>query len=210
MATPALPTLPDDRLAGWRRVERTTDTPFSVGPVSVTATTVVYEDERLGRTLAETTGIDGQWRFFFASRLAISPATPPSGALRRLVTDRARRGFRDRLRDRGFDAPEERDRRTIRIDGIDADVTAYDATCRLGDLRLSVVGWLAVWPDDSGSDPESDFLLAGGAYPTTVVASGLGGGDDETSATDPTRELAEQLTPDEFRAELFSLIRVTR
>ncbi|MFC5366297.1 hypothetical protein [Salinirubrum litoreum] len=203
MPTPAPPTLPDDRLTGWRQVEQTTDTPFSIGPVSVTATTVVYEDERLRRTLRAATDIDDRWRFFFASRLAISPATPPSGALRRLVTDRARRGFRDRLRDRGFESPTERGRRTIRIDGTDAEVTAYDATCRLGDLRLSVVGWLAVWPDDA------EFLLAGGAYPTAVAASGLEAGDDR-GAADSTAALAGELTPDTFRDELFSLIRATR
>jgi hypothetical protein len=208
MTTPASPTLPDDRLAGWRRAEQTTDRPFEVGPVSVTATTVVYEDERLGQTLRETTGIDGQWRFFFASRLAISPTTPPSGALQRLVTDRARRGFRDRLRDRGFESPEERERRTIRIDGSDAEVTAYDATCRLGELRLSVVGWLAVWSDDA--DSNSDFLLAGGAYPTAVVASGASATDEASPTDDPTGELTRHLTPDEFREELFSLIRATR
>lgn len=170
----------------------------------MTATTVVYEDERLRRRLRETTGIDGQWRFFFASRLAISPTTPPSGALRRLVTDRARHGFRDRLRDRGFEAPEERDRRTIRIDGTEADVTAYDATCRLGDVRLSVVGWLAVWPDDS------EFLLAGGAYPTAIVETGAAARGDGTAREADTDELAEHLTPDGFRDDLFALIRATR
>ena len=200
MTSPAPPTLPDDRLAGWRRVERTTDRPFELGPVAVTATTVVYEDERLRQRLRETTGIDGQWRFFFASRLAISPATPPSGALRRLVTDRARRGFRDRLRDRGFESPAERDRRTIRIDGTEAEVTAYDATCRLGGVDLSVVGWLAVWPDGS------EFLLAGGAYPTGVVDGRPVARGDET----PEGDLAGHLRPDEFRDDLFGLIRATR
>ena len=204
MTPPSPPTLPDDRLAGWRRVARTTDRPFEMGPVSVTATTVVYEDERLRRRLRETTDVDDQWRFFFASRLAIAPTTPPSGALRRLVTDRARRGFRDRLRDRGFESPEERDRRTVRVDGVEADVTAYDATCPLGDLRLSVVGWLAVWPDGS------EFLLAGGAYPTALVDAGAPARDDETSEETATGRLADHLTPDEFREELFALIRATR
>lgn len=204
MTPPAPPTLPDDRLADWRRVERTTDHPFEMGPVSVTATTVVYEDERLRRRLRETTDVDEQWRFFFASRLAVSPTTPPSGPLRRLVSDRARHGFRERLRDRGFESPEERDRRTIRIDGTEADVTAYDATCQLGGVRLSVVGWLAVWPDGS------EFLLAGGAYPTAVVETGAAArGDDTTKETDTDR-LAEHLTPDEFRDDLFALIRATR
>jgi hypothetical protein len=204
MTTPEPPTLPDDRLDGWRRVERTTDRPFSVGPVSVTATTVVYDDDRLARTVRAATGLDGQWRFFFASRLTISPSTPPSTALRRLVTDRARRGFRDRLRDRGFESPEERERRTIQIDGTDAEVTAYDATCRLADVRLSVVGWLTVRPDDSA------FLLAGGAYPTAVVASDGDGRDDATPAKETVAELGEHVTPDEFREELFSLIRAIR
>jgi hypothetical protein len=204
MTPPAPPTLPEDRLAGWRQVDRTTDRPFEVGPVAVTATTVVYEDERLRRRLHETTDIDDQWRFFFASRLAISPTTPPSGALRRLVTDRARRGFRDRLRDRGFESPAERDRRTIRIDGVEADVTAYDATCRLGDLRLSVVGWLAVWPDGT------EFLLAGGAYPTAVVENGGDEEDGVGAGESGSGAVAEHLDPDEFRDDLFALIRATR
>jgi hypothetical protein len=203
MTPPAPPTLPEDRLAGWRQVDRTTDRPFEVGPVAVTATTVVYEDERLRRGLRETTDVDDQWRFFFASRLAISPTTPPSGALRRLVTDRARRGFRDRLRDRGFESPAERERRTIRIDGTEADVTAYEATCRLGTLRLSVVGWLAVWPDDT------DFLLAGGAYPTGVVETDAADGDEATEESEP-RAVAAQFDPDAFRDDLFGLIRATR
>jgi hypothetical protein len=205
MTAPAPPTLPDDRLAGWRRVDRTTDRPFEVGPVSVTSTTVVYDDDRLRRAVREATGIDGQWRFFFASRLAISPTTSPSGALRRLVTDRARRGFRDRLRDRGFESPAERERRTIRLDGTDAAVTAYDATCRLGGVRLSVVGWLAVWPDG----PE--FLLGGGAYPTAVVETGVGAATEGAEpSSDAADDLSALLTPDDFRKELFSLLRAIR
>jgi hypothetical protein len=195
MDAPSPPALPADRLAGWRQVADTTERPFEAGPVAVTARTLVYEDARLGETVRDRTGVDGPWRFFFASRLAIRPATSPSAALRRLVVEGARRGFVERLRDRGFEAPSEAERRTIRVGDADASLTGYDAACRFGPLRLSVAGWLAVWSTDGR------YLVAGGAYPTAVV-------DDEADG-DLAASLSDVVEPDRFRQELFSLLRAT-
>jgi hypothetical protein len=138
---------------------------------------------------------DRLWRFAFATRLRLRPRTRASGALTRLVTNRARSGFVDQLRDRGFEAVSARDTRRFRVGDADARLAGYDATARVGDVRLAVDGWVAVWPDGD------EFLMAGGAYPTGVRDDG---GDPGTAAA-----LAAELTPTEFREELFELVRRT-
>ncbi|MCO8268782.1 hypothetical protein NKF06_19930, partial [Haloferax sp. AB510] len=94
----APPTLPP--LDGWVRVSDATDRPFELGPVSVVARTVVYEDAAIRERVPATA--DGPWRFLFASRLEIRPHTPPSKALTKLVVKRASAGFESRLEARGF------------------------------------------------------------------------------------------------------------
>jgi hypothetical protein len=186
---------------GWRLVDATVETPFEAGAVTVTAHTVVYEDVRLREAVAERTDADPEpdperlWRFAFASRLRLRPRTRPSGALTRLVTNRARSGFVDQLRDRGFESVSRRDVRRFRVGDADARLAGYDATARVGDVRLAVDGWVAVWPDGDG------FLMAGGAYPTDVRDDG---GDPEAAAA-----LRERLSPAAFREELFALVRRT-
>lgn len=202
---------------GWRLVDATVETPFDVGVVTVTAHTVVFEDRRLREAVAERadsgvdasgspggepepesesgSGSDRLWRFAFATRIRLRPRTRPSAALTRLVTNRAGSGFVDRLRDRGFEDVSRRDSRRFRVDDADATLAAYDAVARVGDVRLAVDGWVAVWPDGDG------FLMAGGAYPTAVRDDG---GDPATAAA-----LGERLAPTEFREELFDLIRRT-
>ncbi|MBP1921675.1 hypothetical protein J2751_000668 [Halorubrum alkaliphilum] len=161
------PIIPTDRLDGWRQVERTTERPFAAGPVSVTAGTVRYE----------RTDRDEPRPFFFASRLRIRPGGTPNPALTRLVENRARAGFRDRLGDRDIEAVETRSERSIRVDDPDAStatLVTYRARCVLPAGGVPVEALLAVW--ESG-----EYLIAGGAY---RVDEG-----DDVDADDARREL---------------------
>lgn len=154
------PVVPADRLDDWHRVEHTTERPFAAGPVSVTATTVRYE-----RAVEEPPE-----PFFFASRLAIQPATSPNRALTRLVERRARTGFRDRLADRDIEAVESHGKRQIGVNDTTASratlvtyrgqavIDPTDETAVSTRERVPVEAVLAVWTAD-------DYLLAGGGYP---------------------------------------------
>ena len=185
------PSIPEDRLADWRRANDLSDTPFAAPGLTVTARILLYEDDRLRAAVRERTGVDRSWRFFLATRLELTPSPPVTGALRGLVASRASRGFADRLEDRGFESVERTERRSLRVGDDDARLFGYDAHCRVDDVSLSVDGWLAVWA------PDRSFRLAGGAYPIAVVD-----GDGETADA-----LADCLDPSAFRAELFELIR---
>lgn len=189
---PETPTLADGLPEGWERIEERTQELFSAGPVTVVAATAVYEDAALAAEVAEHSGVEGVWRFVFTSRLTVRPAPGSvSRALEKLVVSRAKAGFADELRARGFSDVEAVGRRSMAVGDADATLVEYDATCTVGTVDLSVRGWLAVWPDGDS------FLLGGGAYPTAVVA---GSGD----AADAIREC---LRPDDYRPELFDLIR---
>ncbi|CQR50119.1 MULTISPECIES: DUF6517 family protein [Haloferax] len=201
LAPPALPPL-----EGWVRVDDATDRPFELGPVSVVARTVVYEDAAIRERVPATA--DGPWRFLFASRLEIRPHTPPSKALTKLVGKRASAGFRSRLEARGFSDVRRVESRTLRVRvgggdddetdsasgaGMDAeaDVVRYTATVELAGVELAADAYLAVTPVDG------EFLLTGGAYPREVRS-----GDAETAAS-----LRETIDPERFREELFRVIR---
>ncbi|ELZ97878.1 DUF6517 family protein [Haloferax sulfurifontis] len=198
----APPTLPP--LEGWVRVDDATDRPFELGPVSVVARTVVYEDAAIRERVPAAA--DAPWRFLFASRLEIRPHTPPSKALTKLVGKRASAGFRSRLEARGFSDVRRVESRTLRVrvgggdetgsagDGgteAEADVVRYAATVELAGVELAADAYLAVTPVDG------EFLLTGGAYPREVR-----GGDAETAAA-----LREVIEPERFREELFRVIR---
>ena len=185
------PSVPEDRLADWRRANDLSDTPFAAPGLTVTARILLYEDDRLRAAVRERTGVDRSWRFFLATRLELTPSPPVTGALRGLVASRASRGFADRLEDRGFESVERTERRSLRVGDDDARLFGYDARCRVDGVTLSVDGWLAVWA------PDRSFRLAGGAYPIAVVD-----GDGDTADA-----LADCLDPSAFRAELFELIR---
>jgi hypothetical protein len=171
----------------WVAQETTTERVFSVSKVTVTATTVVYDDERLRERVETETG-GGFRRFVFASRLRLRPSTKPSKPLTKLVTSRAKAGFADRLADRGMADVTERESRRFRVDGTEATLVGYDASCVVEGTRLAVDGWVAVWPGDDG-----DYFVAGGAYPTQV----LDGDDGLSDVVDPGR----------FRDDLFSIVR---
>jgi len=193
----APPSVPSERLTDWRQASDITETPFSAGGLTVTARILLYEDDRLRGTVRERTGLDRSWRFFLASRLELEPSPPVTGMLRRLVASRASRGFADRLGDRGFVDVDRTERRSLRVGDADARLFRYDARCRVEGVTLDVDGWLAVW------DPNGAFRLAGGAYPTAVVAGG-------PAAEEVVAALEAHLDPEAFRAELFELIRGTR
>jgi hypothetical protein len=173
---------------GWTEMERTTEELFSVSRVTVTATTVVYEDERLRERVADAVG-SGFRRFVFAGRLRLRPRTSPSKPLTKLVTSRAKSGFADRLRARGMTEVAAGESRRFSVRGTDATLIRYDATCPVEGATLAVDGWVAVWPGDDG------YFVAGGAYPTAVAD-----GPDLGDVVDPGR----------FRDELLDAIRSVR
>ncbi|MEF8818145.1 MAG: hypothetical protein V5A82_00905 [Haloferacaceae archaeon] len=174
----------------WTRVESSSETVFDLGPVEVTAATVVFEDRGLRERVAAETGIDRTWRFAFTSRVDV-PGSSGSRALRRLVTDRARSGFVDRLRARGFEAVERAGERSLG----DVDVARYVARVRVEGVVVDAEGWL-----DARADPERarSFLLAGGAYPRGVRETP----DEATRAA-----LGDLFDPAEFRKELLRFVR---
>jgi hypothetical protein len=192
------PDVPARLLVDWEPVDRRRETLFEVRSVSVRAATVVHEDEAMADRVAAAAGADPDrtWRFFFASRVVLRPETPVTGMLTRLVTNRAASGFAEQLRGRGFVDVEAGRTREFRVGDADATLRAYDARVRYDGLTLAVDGWLAVWPEGGG------FLIAGGAYPTAVLAADDG---RETAAA----ALREELSPGAFRDELFGLIRAT-
>jgi len=192
MVTP--PSVPTEHLTDWRCADDTTETLFSAGGVTVTARLLLYEDDHLRSRVRERTGADRSWRFFLAARLELAPRPPVTGALRGLVASQASRGFANRLEDRGFDAVDRVERRTLRIGNHDARLFGYDARCHVDGVTLSVDGWLATWT------PDRDFRLAGGVYPTGIVQSA----DDETADA-----LRDCFDPSTFRADLFALLRGT-
>jgi hypothetical protein len=176
--------------ARWTTVESSSETVFDLGPVSVTAATVVFEDRDLRSRVADRTGLDRTWRFAFASRVDV-PGSSGSRALARLVTDRARSGFVERLENRGFEAVERAGDRSFGP----VDATRYVARVGVDGVVVDAEGWLGVWPDP---DRERSFLLAGGAYPRAVREAPDG----------PTREaLAGLFDPTAFRGELLEFLR---
>jgi hypothetical protein len=189
------PTLAADVLEDWHRTETTAETLFELGAIRVTAHTAVYEDRTLRERIRSRVDVDHPWRFVFTTRLVVEPTSSVTGALRRLVTERACRGFTDRLTDRGISDVREVDSRSIRVGDRDADAHRFAGRVELADLTLSVTGWLTVWPSDG------EFLLVGGVYPTAVDAAA----DEETGAT-----VREAIDPDRFRTSLFDVVRATR
>ena len=145
------PVVPRDRLDGWTLVAETTDRPFTAGMVSVTAGTVRYEREA-----------PPPRPFFFASRLRISPPTPPNPALTPLVESQAREGFRDRLADRDIVDVDRSEDRRFAVDDPSASratLSVFHGRCVVDGEAVPVEALLAVWA-------AGEYLLAGGAYPT--------------------------------------------
>ncbi len=174
---------------GWRETGASRETVLGLGPVEVTVSTVVFENADLRDRVAAATGLDYAWQFVFAGRVDV-PGSASSGALERLVTDRARSGFADRLRERGFEAVERAGTRTL--GGREA--TRYVARVPVEGVTVGAEGWIAVRPEAAR---ERSFRLVGGAYPR-----GVEGAHDE--ATDAS--LADLFDPSTFRRDLAAFL----
>jgi hypothetical protein len=168
------PAVPSERLDGWRRTEATIEEAFSTPVVTVYTHTVVYEEIERRERIADDTGVDQPWRFFFVSRIRLDPDRDPSRLLTSLVRRKATAGFVDRLEDRGIEGVSERDREESRIGDTDGLILTYGGAFRhqldeAGDsalLSLPVAALLAVW------DAGGDYHVAGGAYPDGPPDSG--------------------------------------
>ena len=192
MSDPTPPTLPSELAADWTEASSTTETVMRVRSMAVSVATRVYDDERLRESVANAGGPDATLRFCFASECSV-PGTDHSGPLRKLVTNRAKKGFADRLEERGFEAVRETGRRTLRVGDEEATAFGYEARCPLPGVTVGVEGWLAVYPGEAGT-----FFLVGGAYPTGVLSA------DDDAAADAVRD---HVDPEAFRADLFSILR---
>ncbi|QSG16157.1 hypothetical protein [Halapricum desulfuricans] len=190
------PTLPAERLReqGWDRIESEQRVLARLPVVTVHGHTVVYGDERLRERVADLSECDRPWRFFFATRLGLSPSPPGSipSMVARIVRSRVRNGFADRLRDRGFTDLDQTRRTELRIrTGERASLTGYRGrdpiACRDVAEELPIEGWVGVWSHDG------TFYVAGGAYPVADLGDVL--------------EIELETDPDSFRSELFELIR---
>ncbi|PSP40172.1 hypothetical protein BRC63_06230 [Halobacteriales archaeon QH_10_70_21] len=186
MSSGEAPTLPPSRLSdsGWTLSSEEAETVYRGLGVSVTGHTAVYEDAGLRERVVEAGGEDRVWRFFFASRLDITPS-PGFGmvsAARPYVVRESKETFADELRDRGFEDVAHGDTETVRIEGFRARMTPHRARLSVDGTDVRILGAVVVWHD-------GDFHVAGGAYP----ASGL--------------ERWVDVDPDAYEAELLELIR---
>ena len=169
---------------GWRLVSEEVTAPFDVRVVRIEAHTQIYEDVELRERLEAATGVDRgtTWRFVFASRLRISPATSPSTALTRLVRDRATSKFVEVLEERGFSGVDRADTHRIDVDHTEVEATRFRAQVRVDGRNRLVEAYFAAWPAGE------EYLLGGGAYPLTVPEP-------------------ETFDPERAREELFGMLR---
>lgn len=193
-----MPSVPEEQLAegGWSPVEETTEVMFEIAAVRVEGHTLLYDDATLREAItAAADGLDGPWRFFFATRLAFVPPLSPGvgpAMLLGTVTSEARRSFAADLEDRRFRSVERRRTERTRTDtGDRVRLTNYTAEYTVvrpgGDqYELALDGWLGVWVHEGG------FRIAGGAYPTRGFDALLAGIGADASAP-PAREYREEL-----------------
>lgn len=186
------PSVPEARLADWRQTDRTVESPFSTPVVSVHTHTVVYDAD--ARQLQESTGLDGPWRFFFASRIQLDPPKQPSSLLTGLLRRKVTAAFVDRLSERGFEHIRESGNEPVTIGDSEGIRYRYRASCRLAvesaTLELPVEGYLAVWADD-------EYHVAGGAYPA---------GRPTRGPPELVSILSDHIDPTAAREELVALI----
>jgi hypothetical protein len=148
----------------WRLVSEELTSPFDVRVIRIEAHTQIYEDVELRERLEAAAGVERgtTWRFVFASRLRISPATPPSAALTRLLEDRATSKFVDVLEERGFSDVDRVDTHRLDVDHTEVAATRFRAQVRVDRRDRPVEAYFAAWPAGE------EYLLGGGAYPLTV------------------------------------------
>jgi hypothetical protein len=193
----SFPTVPDLADTGWELSDERVETVFELSTATVIGGTKVYDDVRTRTAVRSATGIDHQWRFFFATALTFRPPLAPGigpAMILPTVRSQAQSAFGTELRNRGFDAVTRGRRERTRTDAGDRlhlrvftakfDPDTFDGT-------LPIHGWVGVWHADG-------FRIAAGAYPSQPIAQLL---DIET----PTEPLTQ--TPEEYRTELLDLIR---
>jgi hypothetical protein len=193
------PVVPEAQLAreGWELTDERVETVFKLPTASVAGATAVYDDVRTRSAAASATGIDQQWRFFFATALTFRPPLAPGiGPAMILPTVRSEAGsaFATELRDRGFEDVQRGRRERVRTDSGDrARLRRYTAELPLEsvDQSLSITGWVGVWHADG-------FRIAAGAYPDRPVGELLG-------VENPDEPL--ERTPQAYQEELLDLIR---
>ncbi|MDS0258013.1 hypothetical protein NDI56_01170 [Haloarcula sp. S1CR25-12] len=195
----AFPVVPESRLArgGWDLTDERVETVFKLPTASVAGATKLYDDARTREAVAAATGIDQQWRFFFATALTFRPSLAPGiGPAMILPTVRSEAGstFASELRQRGFEDVSRGRRERVRTDSGDrAHLRTYAAELPLDSVgtTLSITGWVAVWHGDG-------FRIAAGAYPDRSLAEIL-------ALDEPDEPL--QRSPQAYRDELLALIR---
>ena len=224
------PTVPADALesGGWEQVGADTQDPAferSVGPVTVTATTVtrVYEDAALRATVRDRTlgQVDARLASFFASRVSFDPdlASLPAGVGRAELLDRietqASNAFEGRLRSAGLTEIERAGSGSLDVEsGAEARRLDYEAAyafdgfsfplsaekkLTVGGGSLSVAGHLATWYANGS------VLVAGGAYPAENFAQTVE--KSPTEAIDVAVDIDLGLEPERYRTELMDLVR---
>ncbi len=228
-ATPAPPSLPEDRLDadGWELVEEERGEAFSetyLGrELTATATTEVYEnvplrEELAGKTLGEVTDAPVS---FFASRvtfdpnLADLPADVGSGLILDEVEANAREMLETRMAENGVEDVEETGSGTLTVDsGEEARRTdlrgtlpfepislpvAGDEPVTLAEDVVPIAGRLAVW------EFGETVLVGGGAFPAENVATSLN--EDLSSAISVAIEVDLGLEPERYEVDLLDLVR---
>jgi len=207
------PSVPESRLTDWRQTDRTVDSPFSTPVVSVYTHTRVYEESTQRQTIADRTGLDHPWRFFFISRVRLDPPQPPNPMLTSLLRQRVASAFVDRLDSRGLVDITKQTRNRISVGGVDGSLRRYHARLHLSaadlaaelsvdgtdrdpdsapdPLSLPIEALVVVWADD-------DYYVAGGAYPA---------GPPERGPDELVAALRAEIDPAAARRELVALIK---
>lgn len=151
-------------LEGWTEADRRTETVFRLPTATIEGHTLLYEDEN------GDGGLDGAWRFFFATRLTFSPPLAPGigpASVYPTVASESAREFADRLEERGFEDVDRGRSQRVRVDtGERARLRKY--TARYEPDGLDVEGWTAVWVHGG------EFLFSGGAF---LSGEGVDGDD---------------------------------
>ena len=169
---------------GWTLSREEAERVYEGLGVSVTAHTAVYEDADLRERIVEAGGEDRVWRFFFASRLDVtpSPGFGMASAARPYVVRESKKTFVEELRERGFEDITDGDTETVGLGGRRGRMTPHRARLSTAGGDVGVLGAVVVWRD-------GEFHVAGGAYPT----SGL--------------EALVDVNADAYETELLELIR---
>jgi hypothetical protein len=161
------PAVPDERLAdsGWELAKERTETVFEGLGVSVRSHTYIYEDVDLRERLVAAGSEDRVWRFFFTSRLEITPSPGfgmESVAMPHAVRE-SNKKFAEELRERGFENVEAGDTQQVQLDSrTDGRLTPHHARLPVGDAEVDIAGAMTIWYDGV-------FLSAGGAYPESGI-----------------------------------------